>query len=155
MKKLKGINVLATLLIAGTALLAGSVSALAGDMTAPGVEFKAAYGSSQDCLSVLSYGGIQNTCSYRVTVVAWAPVASTGNYGTEVQVYGNNTWCQSMTINGVGNASHLGSQVWTSAGPDAWKVLNTGTRYQWDDMGILFRCGLDAGERIGRATTSW
>ncbi|MGC4070355.1 MAG: hypothetical protein QM784_37965 [Polyangiaceae bacterium] len=54
-----------------------------------------------------------------------------------------------VTFNGVGNAGQWGSQVWTSAGPKDWHLLDTGSRYIWEGYGLLFWCGLEPGGVIG------
>ena len=148
---------IAIALAAGIATVGSSHSASADEVKSTGLEFKAAYASQASCLSRSgsSYAGVQNTCSYRVEVVAWIPIVTAGWKDTSVFVFGNNTWCQTVATNDVGNGANIGSTVWTTAGPETWQSLNTGSRYVWSWSPLLVRCGLDAGETIGAAHAQW
>ncbi|MBN8469567.1 hypothetical protein JYJ95_23945 [Corallococcus exiguus] len=115
----------------------------------PGIAFKAAYAGDTSCFNVHSYSGIRNDCTTARTVIVSVPMWTVGNHPTAVSIYGNNSWCDTTTVNGVGNGANLGATTYTVAGPMTWQTLNTGTRYVWEDTAIVFTCGLQAGGIIG------
>ena len=121
---------------------------------APGIVLKAAFASDAGCLSRTTYADIRNNCSYAVEVAGFLPILSEGWYPTKVVLYGNSSWCQSVSTNGVGNGAHIGAVVWTTAGPDSWQVLNLGDRYVWSWAALTFRCGLEPGGHIGEYGTN-
>jgi hypothetical protein len=121
----------------------------------PGIHFKGANPGDADCIVRHSYSGVRNDCPTARTVVATVPVTAVGWYNTTVSVYGNNSWCRTTTVNGVGNGAHLGSATWTVAGPMTWQTLNTGSRYVWQDMSIVFDCELQSGGVIGGFNLTW
>jgi hypothetical protein len=134
------------------AIMMPAVSARAN--TSPGAMFKAAYASQASCINVSSYGQLVNNCSYSVLVEGSVPVTENAWHATSVSIAGNNSWCQTVTINGVGNGANVGNQVWTSAGPVTWQTLDTGARYVWSTMGVAFRCGLEPNGAIGLFTAN-
>lgn len=141
-------------------MLAGAISLVAGQalaVTGPGATMKNSFPSDNSCLSTSSYGGIANNCTYSVQVVGTLQL-SAGYHPTLVSILGNNSWCQTVSTNNVGNSSYLGPQVYTAAGPKTWQVLNLGNLYvyNWssDQSGTIFRCGLEPGGVIGSFTAN-
>ncbi|MBN3949735.1 MAG: hypothetical protein V7K14_11585 [Nostoc sp.] len=135
-------------------MLTGIISLVANQalaVTAPGATMKNSYPQDNSCLSTSSYGGIVNNCTYSVQVIGTLQLA-TGYHATSISIYGNNSWCQTDSINGVGNASFVGSQVYTTSGPKVWQTLNLGNLYVYDGTGTIFRCSLEAGGYIGNFT---
>jgi hypothetical protein len=129
----------------------GLVSGAAVAAAIPGVTFKASSGGDTGCLNRHSYGGIRNDCTYSVEVVG-SVVVPEGWHATSINVYGNNSWCQSVSTGGNANsASTVGDATWTLAGPDAWNTLNTGDRYVYWNSTLVFRCSLESGGIIGSA----
>jgi hypothetical protein len=145
-----------TTAVFGSGLLAIlTVGALAGSaisgVNGPGVDFKAAYPADDACfqLSGSSYAGITNTCSTARLIVATLPITNEGWHPTSVSLFGSNSWCQTVSTNGVGNGAHVGPATWTTAGPQTWQTLNTGDRYVWSWSPLAFRCVLEPGGVIG------
>jgi len=135
----------------GTSLGLTLVSAVAGAAAIPGATFQAAQGGNAGCLNRHSYGGIRNDCSYSVEVVN-SIVVPDGWRQTSVNIYGNNSWCQSVGTGGNANSSSTpGPIVWTLAGPDAWNTLNTGDRPVSWNTPLVFTCMLESGGIIGSA----
>ncbi|MEH1936796.1 MAG: hypothetical protein V7L14_24450 [Nostoc sp.] len=136
-------------------MLAGVISLVANQalaVTGPGASMKNSFPQDNSCLSTSSYGGIVNNCTYSVQVVGTLQL-STGYHATSIyQIYGNNSWCQTASINGVGNAASFGAQVYTTSGPKVWQTLNLGNLYVYDGTGVIFRCSLEAGGIIGTFT---
>lgn len=141
-------------------MLAGVISLVANQtlaVTGPGATMKNSYPQDNSCLSTSSYGGIINNCAYSVQVVGTLQL-SPGNHPTSIRINGNNSWCQTLSINGVGNAAFVGPQVYTSSGPKNWQTLNLGTLSVYDgpdgnsETGTLFSCSLEAGGVIGNFT---
>jgi hypothetical protein len=120
----------------------------------PGVVLKAAFPGDAGCLARHSYGGLINNCGYAVEVVGFLPVISEGWHPTSVSLFGNNSWCMSVTTNGVGNGANIGPDIWTSAGPKTWHTLNTGDRFVWSWAALTYRCGLEPGGIIGEYFSS-
>lgn len=114
----------------------------------PGSDFKSGYAGDVGCISQINYGAIYNHCATAREVVATITVEP-GWHPTSVTIYGNSTWCHTVTTNTVGNAAHIGTEVWTTAGPDSWQTLNTGNRYVWAGYALVFRCSLEPGGQIG------
>ncbi|MEH1831249.1 MAG: hypothetical protein V7L29_03990 [Nostoc sp.] len=141
-------------------MLAGVISLVANQalaVTGPGATMKNSYSQDNSCLNTINYGGIINNCAYSVQVVGTLQL-SPGNHPTSIRINGNNSWCQTLSINGVGNAAFVGPQVYTSSGPKNWQTLNLGTLSVHDgpdgnsETGTLFRCSLEAGGVIGNFT---
>jgi len=135
-------------------MLTGVISLVANQalaVTGPGATMKNSFPQDNSCLSTSSYGGIVNNCTYSVQVVGTLEL-STGSHATSISIYGNNSWCQTDSINGVGNADFVGSQVYTTSGPQVWQTLNLGNLYVYDLEGAIFRCSLEAGGIIGNFT---
>lgn len=141
-------------------MLAGVISLVANQalaVTGPGATMKNSFPQDNSCLSTSSYGGIINNCSYSIQVVGTLQL-SPGSHPTSVRIYGNNSWCQTVSINGVGNGASIGSQVYTTSGPKDWNTLNLGNLYVYDgpdgnsETGTLFRCSLETGGIIGNFT---
>jgi hypothetical protein len=147
---MKGFQTFAKVCAFGVVAL--SASTAAAWQYYPGSAFKAYFASDTSCFNVGSYSALRNDCSTTRTVIASIPMWTVGNHPTTVQIYGNNSWCETTTVNGVGNGAHLGATTWTVAGPMAWQTLNTGTRYVWEDYALVFTCGLQAGGVIGGFT---
>ncbi|CAM4309993.1 hypothetical protein G4177_05135 [Corallococcus sp. ZKHCc1 1396] len=147
---MKGFQTLAKVCAFGVvALSAGTAAAW---QYHPGYAFKAYYAGDTGCFNPNSWSSIRNDCTTTRTLIASVPMWAVGNHPTTVQIYGNNSWCQSLTVNGVGNAGQVGPVVYTVAGPMAWQTLNTGTRYVWEDYAIAIHCGLQPGGVIGGFT---
>ncbi|AFE03912.1 hypothetical protein COCOR_01176 [Corallococcus coralloides DSM 2259] len=147
---MKGFQTLAKVCAFGVvALSAGTAAAW---QYYPGAAFKAAYASDASCFNVSSYSALVNNCTTTRLAIATVPMWTAGYHPTTVQIYGNNSWCETTTVNGVGNGAHLGTATYTVAGPMAWQTLNTGDRYVWEDFAIVFRCGLQSGGVIGGFT---
>ncbi|MGC4070353.1 MAG: hypothetical protein QM784_37955 [Polyangiaceae bacterium] len=144
---MKGIIAKTCSLLAALGIVSASSDAFS--LVGPGVAMHTSFGSQQGCVSRSSYGGIVNNCSYAVEVSGTLDVTQNAWHPTSVSIYGNSSWCQTVTINGVGNGAHVGAQVWTSAGPKSWQTLDLGSRYVWADMGLVFWCGLEPGGVIG------
>jgi hypothetical protein len=117
-----------------------------------GSQMKAFYPSDAGCIRTNSYAAVINTCSYAVYVNATLPVASEGWYNTSVSLFGSNSWCQSVSTNGVGNGANIGANTWTVAGPQTWQTLNTGSRYVWSWSPVLFWCLLEPTGQVGSFT---
>lgn len=141
-------------------MLAGVISLVANQalaVTGPGATMKNSFPQDNSCLSTSSYGGIINNCSYSIQVVGTLQL-SPGSHATSVRIYGNNSWCQTVSINGVGNGASIGSEVYTTSGPKDWNTLNLGNLYVYDgpdgnsETGTLFRCSLETGGIIGNFT---
>ncbi|MEJ6482314.1 hypothetical protein N0Y54_13455 [Nostoc punctiforme UO1] len=136
-------------------MLAGVISLVANQalaVTAPGATMKNSFPQDNLCLSTSSYGGIVNNCNYSVQVVGSLQL-STGYHAASISIYGNNSWCQTASINGVGNASWMSFQIYTtSSGSKSWQTLNLGNVHVYDDTGTIFRCSLEAGGYIGNFT---
>ncbi|MDM9583803.1 MULTISPECIES: hypothetical protein [unclassified Nostoc] len=141
-------------------MLAGVISLIANQalaVTAPGATMKNSFPQDNSCLSTSSYGGIINNCSYSVQVVGTLQL-SPGSHPTSVRIYGNNSSCQAVSINGVGNGFSFSSLVYTTSGPKDWQTLNLGSLDVNDgpdgnsETGTLFRCSLEAGGIIGNFT---
>ncbi|MEH1947680.1 MAG: hypothetical protein V7K77_12125 [Nostoc sp.] len=135
-------------------MLAGVVSLVANQalaVTGPGATMKNSYPQDNSCLSTSSYGGIINNCSYSVQVVGTLQL-STGSHPTSISIYGNNSSCQTLSINGVGNAAFVGSIIYTTSGPKVWQTLNLGDLYVYEGTGPIFSCSLEAGGIIGNFT---
>jgi hypothetical protein len=138
----------------GTGLCAlAAVGSLAGSafsqVNGPGIDFKAVYPGDAACFQVNSYGGIINTCTTARLIQASLPITSEGWHSTSVSLYGSNSWCQTVSTNGVGNGAHVGALTWTTAGPQTWQTLNTGDRYVWYWAPLAFRCVLEPNGVIG------
>ncbi|MBN9688030.1 MULTISPECIES: hypothetical protein [unclassified Corallococcus] len=118
----------------------------------PGAAFKAAYAADAACFNVSSFSALVNNCSTLREAIATVPMWTVGYHPTTVQIYGNNSWCESTTVNGVGNGAHLGAITYTLAGPMQWQTLNTGDRYVWEDYAIVIRCGVQSGGALGGFT---
>ncbi|MDZ8034220.1 MULTISPECIES: hypothetical protein [unclassified Nostoc] len=141
-------------------MLAGVVSLVANQalaVTAPGATMKNSFPQDNSCLSTSSYGGIINNCSYSVQVVGTLQL-SPGSHPTSVRINGNNSSCQAISINGVGNGAAFSSLVNTTSGPKVWQTLNLGNLSVFDgpdgnsETGTLFSCSLEAGGIIGNFT---
>ncbi|MEH2222318.1 hypothetical protein [Nostoc sp.] len=141
-------------------MLAGVISLVANQalaVTGPGATMKNSFPQDNSCLSTSSFGGIINNCTYSVQVVGTLQL-SPGSHPTSVRLYGSNSWCQTVSINGVGNGASIGSQVYTTSGPKDWQTLNLGNLYVYDgpdgnsETGTLFRCSLEAGGIIANFT---
>ena len=139
------------------------LGALAGVVSAPmtaesatngaGVALKAYYSSDDSCFSGYSFAGIINNCTTARWVATTLPVPA-GWHSTSVSLFGNSSFCHSVSTNGVGNGANVGPDVWTTAGPKSWQTLNTGDRYVWDWSPVVFRCLLESGGIIGSFTAS-
>lgn len=129
------------------------VGALAGNaisgVNGPGFDFKAVYPGDAACFQVSSFAALTNTCSTARLVQATLPITSEGWHPTSVSLFGSNSWCQTVSTNGVGNGAQVGPTVWTTAGPQTWQTLNTGDRYVWASTALTFRCVLEPGGVIG------
>ncbi|MCC5623988.1 hypothetical protein, partial [Nostoc sp. CHAB 5715] len=115
-------------------MLAGVISLVANQalaVTGPGATMKNSYPQDNSCLSTSGYGGIINNCAYSVQVVGTLQLLP-GYHPTSIRINGNNSWCQTLSINGVGNAAFVGPQVYTSSGPKDWQTLNLGTLFVYD-----------------------
>ena len=119
----------------------------ASSSTSPGTDFQAGYAGDVGCISQTNYGAIYNHCATAREVVAAVEVQP-GWHPTYVSIYGNSSWCHTVTTDGNGNAPHIGPDVWTTAGPDSWQTLNTGNRYVWAGTALVVRCGLEPGGQI-------
>ncbi len=116
----------------------------------PGIAFKAAFHDHAGCLSRSSgFGNLVNNCTYAVEVLAVLNVPAEGWYSTKVSLFGSNSWCQSVTTNGVGNGAQVGPATWTTAGPQTWQTLNLGDRYVWNWAALTYRCNLEPSGVIG------
>ena len=122
--------------------------------TSPGAMFKAASASDAACVNVSSYGQLSNNCNRAVLIEGSVPATENAWHPTSVSIAGNNSWCQTVTINAVGNGAQVGNQVWTTSGPVTWQTLDTGSRFVWSTMGIAFRCGLEPNGSIGIFTAN-
>jgi len=138
-------------------MLTGVISLVANQalaVTAPGATMKNSFPQDNSCLSTLNYGGIINNCNYSVQVVGSLQL-SAGYHATSIyQISGNNSWCQTVSINGVGNGNSVGPQVYTTSGPKVWQTLNLGNLYVYEGSGVIFRCSLEAGGGIGTFTAN-
>ncbi|MEH2352546.1 hypothetical protein [Nostoc sp.] len=141
-------------------MLAGVVSLVANQalaVTGPGATMKNSFPQDNSCLSTSSSGGIINNCTYSVQVIGTLQL-SPGFHPTSVRIYGNNSSCQTLSINGVGNTARSSSLVYTTSGPKDWQTLNLGSLFVNDgpdgnsETGTLFRCSLEAGGIIGNFT---
>ncbi len=116
----------------------------------PGIAFKAAFPGDAACLSrYTGFGDLRNNCTRAVEVIAVINVQSEGWHPTKVAIHGNNSWCQSVTTNAVGNGAQVGATTWTTAGPASWQTLNLGDRYVWNWAALVYRCGLEPSGVIG------
>lgn len=115
----------------------------------PGIVLKAAFPGDAGCLSRTTFADIRNNCSYPVEVAGFLPVLSEGWHNTSISLFGSNSWCQSVTTNGVGNGANVGAVTWTTAGPQTWQALNLGDRFVWASAALDYRCGLEPGGVIG------
>ena len=108
----------------------------------PGLSMKAASAADAGCFSRNpgNYASIQNNCATAREIQGFVQLPSGGTYNTRISIFGNNSWCQTVTINGVGNGAQVGPATWTTAGPQSWQTLNLGARFIWTDMSISFRC---------------
>lgn len=124
-------------------------------VTGPGAVMKNSFPADNSCLSTLSYGGIINNCTHSVAVVGTLQLPA-GYHATSISIYGDNSWCQTVSVNGVGNGAYFPnnnqSPVYTTAGPKTWQVLNLGNLYVANSTGTIFRCQLEAGGAIGNFT---
>jgi hypothetical protein len=119
-------------------------------INAPGLVLKAVFASDAGCLSVnTGYADIKNNCAHAVEVEGTLPVLSEGWHNTSVSLFANNTWCQTISTNGVGNGANLGTVTWTTAGPRTWQTLNLGDRFVWSWAALSYHCGLEPGGVIG------
>lgn len=122
---------------------------------APGIVLKAASGGNAGCLSrYTGYADIRNNCGSAVEVEGFLPILSEGWYPTRIVLFGSNSWCQSVSINGVGNGAQVGAVTWTTAGPQTWQTLNLGDRFVWAWAALAFRCSLEPGGVIGEFGTN-
>ncbi|WP_347985792.1 hypothetical protein [Methylomonas sp. AM2-LC] len=156
MKNIKNINLpnLSGRAIAFTGLLFSSLllaNPAFAQSNGPGNALHAAYPSTANCITTSSYAGVTNTCGYPVLVVGSLQVA-TGWHSTSVSIYGNNSNCQFLSTNGVGNGSNLGPVTYTLSGPKTWQTLNTSSIYVWDWSPLIVRCSLESGGIIGSFT---
>lgn len=141
---------LRALALAGALLATAAGAAWNGS----GSQMKAYYPNESDCLVTNSYAGIINNCTYSVYVNATLAVNTETWHATSVSMYGSNSWCQTVSTNGVGNGANLGATTWTVAGPKTWQTLNTGSRYVWSWSPVLFWCLLEPGGVIGSFTAN-
>jgi hypothetical protein len=143
-------RVLASLtFLGGLALVPAPASALSG----PGAALKGAYAGNQGCFNTVSYGAIQNNCSTPQLLIGTLAVSPNAWHTTSVSLYGDNSNCQVVTTNGVGNGSYLGPVTYAVSGPQTWQTLNTGSVYVWDVTSALtLRCVLEPGGEIGSFT---
>src|ERR1041384_5560006 len=117
----------------------------------PGISMKAAFTGDAGCLSRFTgYADLINNCGYAVEIAGWLPVATEGWHPTSISLFTNNSWCQSVSTNGVGNGAQVGAVTWVTAGPRSWQTLNLGDRYVW--AGLAFRCVLEPGGVVGAYT---
>lgn len=120
----------------------------------PGQSMRAAFGGDTGCLARFTgYADLINNCPYAVEISGALPVTFEGWHPTSISLFGNNSWCQSVTTNGVGNGAHIGPATWTTAGPKTWQTLNLGDRYVWAWAALDFRCVLEPGGVIGEYST--
>lgn len=119
-------------------------------INAPGIVLKAAQAENAGCLSrYTGYADIRNNCSYAVEVEGSLPVLTQAWHNTSISIFSSNSWCQSVTTNGVGNGFDVGAITWTTAGPQTWQTLNLGDRYVWAQLALVYRCILEPGGVIG------
>lgn len=116
-----------------------------------GLTLRAYFPSDAGCFSASSYGGISNNCPDQRWLSVSLPVPS-GWHTTNVSIFGNNSMCQTVSTNGVGNGANVGAETWTLAGPRTWQTLATGDRFVWDWSPVVFRCLLEGGGVIGSFT---
>lgn len=131
--------------VASLGLFATSASANANGA---GFDFRTANPADAGCLSLSSYGGVVNNCSTSKLITASLSVPA-GVYATSVSIFGSNSYCQTVSTNGVGNGANVGAATWTVAGPPTWQTLNTGSRSVWSWSPVVFRCYLESGGVIG------
>lgn len=113
-----------------------------------GLTFRAYFPSDESCFSATSYGAIVNTCTTARWMSASLPVPS-GWHDTNVSIFGDNSMCQTVSTNGVGNGADVGAQTWTTAGPQTWQLLDLGSRFVWDTTPVVFRCLLEPSGIVG------
>jgi hypothetical protein len=144
------------LIPAATVLALGMIGEEAhSSSNAPGSELHAAQGGNAGCLSRhTGYADVRNNCAFAVEVEGFLPILAEGWYPTRLVLFANNSWCQSVTTNGVGNGAHIGPATWTTAGPQTWQVLNLGDRFVWAPSALAFRCVLEPGGVIGEYGTN-
>jgi hypothetical protein len=119
-----------------------------------GIMFKGYYPADEACLQGSGFGAIYNNCSDAHYVV-FAMHVPAGWHPTSVNVWGNNSFCQSASAAPEGAwAMEVGPETWTTAGPKTWKVIDTGERYVWDDTTVSFFCQLEGGGLIGSVIVS-
>jgi hypothetical protein len=137
--------------VAAVAVLGGFAGSAGAAVNGPGIHFKAAFASDASCFSRYSpsFAGLINNCASSREIIATLPLTQVGWHPTSVSIYGNNSWCQSLSTNGVGNAAQVGPEVWTTAGPMNWQTLNLGDRYNWGWSPLVYRCWLQSGGIIG------
>jgi hypothetical protein len=144
------------ILARGFAMLMGGLllasAAPASATTLPGTVLKAAFAGDNGCINIRSYGGIGNDCTYPVLLVGTVPASENAWHPTNVSIFGDNSSCQTVTINGVGNGAQVGNVVFTTAGPQTWQTLDLGSRFVWPSSGIVFRCNLEPKGEIGLFT---
>jgi hypothetical protein len=119
-------------------------------INAPGLALKASFPGDAACLSPnTGYADIRNNCSYAVEVSGTLPVLSEGWHDTSITLFGSSSWCQSVSINTVGNGAQVGAPTWTTAGPPTWQTLALGSRYVWAWAALDFRCVIEPGGVVG------
>ncbi|WP_164013881.1 hypothetical protein [Pyxidicoccus trucidator] len=136
-------------MVASLGLFAASAGAA---VNGAGFDFRAMNPADAGCLVRSSFGGVVNNCSTSKEVTASLSVTTTGVHPTSISMFGSNSWCQSVSTNGVGNGANVGAFTWTVAGPQTWQTLNTGDRTVWSWSPVVFRCSLEAGGIIGSYT---
>jgi hypothetical protein len=142
-------SVLTGMLFSSMALLANPVFA---QTNGAGIDLHAAYPSAASCITTSSYAGVTNTCSYSVLVEGTLQGLATGYHTTSVSIYADNSSCQFLSTNGVGNGSFLGPVTYAVSGPKSWQTLNTGSIYVWSWSPLIVRCTLESGGIIGSFT---
>lgn len=149
-------NLIRVVSLALTALAVTLFATPARATSSPGATLKAAYAGDAGCLNTSSYGQLVNNCSYAVLVVGTIAVSENAWHDTIVSIAGSymNSWCQTVTINAVGNGAHVGSVWYTTTSYVSWQNLYTLSRYVWPGTGILFRCSLEPNGYIGLITAN-
>jgi hypothetical protein len=123
---------------------AANVSSVAGASFIP-------YNASQySYVTGQSYGGLRNTSSSFVDVVAQIPYQSGKPVYASVGIT-NQSRCYAVVTNGVGNGAWVGGSVYGSAPSFTWQNLSLGTPLLAAGTALIVHCILEPNGVIGVA----
>lgn len=120
----------------------------------PGSAFFVQNGSDIGCLSLNSYSGQQNTCGKFVNVQAYIPNYN-GNALALTGFMDNNSWCEAIVTNGVGNAAWFGpfARAGGMNGNKSVQTLQLGSPPVFGGAALVVSCQLEYNSGGGTPTT--